>query len=89
MYDPVFQGEYLCSDCGKTHNAVKINDQTVIKEFSYNYYIPNDKCAWSFDDHYCVLVKWDDFIKAPNNYIDDAFKKRSAPIANKTKVRPV
>lgn len=61
----------------KTHNAVKINDQTVIKEFSYNYYIPNDKCAWSFDDHYCVLVKWDDFIKAPNNYIDDAFKNEA------------
>lgn len=88
MYDQVFQGGQLCSSCGETHSIVKINDQTVIKEFSYNYYIPNNKCAWSDDDHYCVLVKWDHFIKSPNIYIEEAFEKRNAPIASKTKVRP-
>lgn len=89
MYDEVFKGEELCVTCGKSHNIVKINDFTTIKEFSYNYYVPNNKCAWSYEDHYCVLVKWDDFSKQPNFYIDLAYDKRSAPIANKTKVRPV
>ncbi|MEQ3691046.1 MAG: molecular chaperone Tir, partial [Flavobacterium sp.] len=65
-----------------------INDSTIVKEFSYNYYIPNDKCAWSDDDKYCVLVKWENFVQAPNDYIDKAFDKRSSEISNKTKVRP-
>jgi hypothetical protein len=37
---------------------------------------------------YCVLVKWDDFILDPENYIEQAFQKRSEDIANKTKVYP-
>lgn len=87
---PFFKGEsaFECSVCGQRHNIVQINDQTVIKEFSYNYYLPTDKCAWSEDDRYCVLVSWDDFLDDPNRYIDMAFDKRSDPIASKVKVRP-
>ncbi len=88
MYDSIYQGSGICNTCGNSHNYVIVNDSTTVKEFSYNYYIPNNKCAWSESDRYCVLVKWDDFVKAPNDYIDNAFDKRSSEISNKTKVRP-
>ena len=94
MYDKVYKGSYICSKCGKSHNHVSINDNTVIKEFSCNYYIkplPDDKCAWSEEDRYCVLVKWDDFkidSDTAEKYIDMAFDKRKEPIAEKVKVYP-
>lgn len=90
MDEAIFKGESAikCSVCGQRHNIVQINDQTVIKEFSYNYYLPTDKCAWSEDDRYCVLVSWDNFLDDPNRYIDMAFDKRSDPIVSKVKVRP-
>lgn len=88
MYSSIYQGSGTCSVCGNSHNYVAINDATVIKEFSYNYYIPNNKCAWSEDDRYCVLVKWDDFIQSPEFYIEQAFQKRAHDIAAYTRVRP-
>ena len=81
-------GSGVCTTCGKTHTYININNSSTIKEFSYNYYIPNDKCSWTEDDKFCVLVKWDDFIQEPEKYIDKAFNKRSHPISEKTKVRP-
>ncbi|HLO48288.1 MAG TPA: TIR domain-containing protein [Kamptonema sp.] len=88
MYNSIYGGSGVCATCGQVHNFVYINDSTVIKEFGYNYYIPNNKCYWGEDDRYCILVKWDDFIANPNYYIDQAFNKRANPIANQTKVRP-
>lgn len=77
-----------CSICGGIHNIVMINNDTVITEFAYNYYIPNNKCSWSEDDRYCVLTTWEEFCKNPNYYIDLAYNKRDHPISNKTKVKP-
>lgn len=88
MYDKIFKGSEVCSVCGKNHNIVCINDSTVVKEFSYNYYIPKDGCSWSEEDRFCVLVKWSDFVKNTELYINKAFDKRSSPISAKTKVRP-
>lgn len=88
MDNSIYMGAHYCNVCGGTHNTVKINEQTTINEFSYNYYIPNNKCAWTEDDRYCVLVKWDDFCNNPNGYINMAFDKRTHSIASKTKVRP-
>lgn len=85
----VYRGDYDCPRCGSSHRNVNIGSETVVTEFTYNYYIPVDgKCSWSEDDRYCVLVPWDDFCKAPNAWIDVAFDKRTAPIATKTKVKP-
>lgn len=86
----IFQGEKICSSCEESHgiNIVNINDSTTIKEFSYNYFIPNDKCSHGEDDRYCVLVKWDDFYKDSEIYIEKAYEKRSDPIADKVKVYP-
>ena len=90
MYDRIYRGEQTCSTCFKNHDVVKINEDTTVKEFSYNFYLPldNDKHVWSEEDRYCILVKWDDFKKNPNRYIDLAFDKRSSDIVKKIKVRP-
>lgn len=85
----IFAGSYTCSTCGKSHRHVRINDTTVIREFSGNYYIQsNDKCSWSEDDRYCVLTTWNEFVAYPDTYIEKAFDKRTAPVAKKTKVKP-
>ncbi len=88
MYDNVYRGDYECRTCGQSHRHVAICDSTTIKEFSYNYYIPNSKCSHPDDERYCVLAKWDDFCQSPGSWIDAAYDKRTAPIASKTKVRP-
>lgn len=89
MYDNIYKGSYICTICGNRHNFVSINDNTVIKEFSANYYIePHTGCCWSEDQRYCVLVKWEDFVKDPEAYINQAFNKRSSDIALKVKVYP-
>lgn len=89
MKEKIYPGySNTCNICGGVHNIVKINNNTVITEFAYNYYIPNDKCAWSEDDRYCVLTTWEEFCKNPNYYIDLAYNKRDHPISNKTKVKP-
>lgn len=88
MTTTIYGGQYICSNCGLIHNYVGINDATTIKEFSYNYYIPNNKCSWNEDDRYCVLVNWDDFKLNPEKYIDDAFLKRTHEISSKTRVYP-
>ena len=62
--------------------------QSMIREFSVNYYIePHSGCAWSDDDRYCILVKWDDFVSNPEKYVDMAFEKRTSPVAERVKIR--
>ena len=82
----IFKGSYTCSTCGNNHNYIAINDSTTVREFSYNYYIPNGKCSHREDERYCVLATWNDFCAAPNTWIDAAFNKRSAPISSKVKI---
>ena len=89
MYEKIYKGSYQCSRCGGTHNWVAIRDNTVIKEFSTNYYLnSHGKCSYTEDDRYCVLVKWDEFKKTPNDYIEQAFNKRSQSIADDVVVYP-
>ena len=87
MYTKIFKGSYSCVYCNGSHNYVNINDTTVIREFSYNYYVePHEGCSWTEDERYCVLVKWDDFLKDVEHYIEQAFEKRSSPIVDKVRV---
>ena len=89
MYDKIYLGSYKCSACGKSHRSINLSDETVIKEFSKNYYLNNHgKCCYNSDDRYCVLVQWDDFKLDPNTYIELAFQKRTHPIANEVVVYP-
>ncbi len=85
----IYKGSNICNSCGNNHSIIVLDDSTTIKEFHYNYYIPqNTKCAWSEEDRYCVLVKWEDFKNDPEKYINQAFDKRDSDISSKTKVRP-
>lgn len=88
MYNKIFTGRGMCNTCYTGHTYVNINDNTVISEFSYNYFIPHGKCSWAEEDRYCVLAKWDDFCVSPEAYIDSAYSKRTSTISSKTKVRP-
>jgi len=88
MTTSIYLGSNNCVICGGSHSIIKIDDQTVVKEFSYNYYIPNNKCSWSEEDRFCVLVSWEDFCNNPNHFIDQAFDKRTHQISNYIKVKP-
>ncbi|MBV4360258.1 TIR domain-containing protein [Pinibacter aurantiacus] len=89
MTTTIYGNQYVCNSCGLAHNYVGINDSTVIREFSYNYYVPKqNKCSWAEDDRYCVLTSWENFQANPTLYIENAFAKRESEIANYTKVRP-
>jgi len=90
MINNIYAGSYVCNKCGTTHSLVYINDATVIREFSKNYYLenPSGNCCWIEDDRYCILVKWEDFEKDPQFYINQAFNKRESDIAKKVTVYP-
>lgn len=37
MYDHIYRGDQTCSTCFKNHDVVEINEDTTVKEFSYNF----------------------------------------------------
>lgn len=82
----IYRGAYICPNCGSQHTCVALGDDTVIREFSHNFYIPNNKCSHTESERYCVLVRWSDFCQSPESYIEAAFAKRSDPIADKVRV---
>jgi hypothetical protein len=84
----IFKDPYYCRSCGGSHNFVAINDNTVVKEFSYNFYIPNGKCCHSENERYCVLTTWENFCSNPELYINQAYEKRTSLIAEKVRVYP-
>jgi hypothetical protein len=88
MHNTIYQGQTTCLTCGCNHTLINIGDNTTVKEFSVNYFIPHDKCAWNEDERYCVLVSWDQFKNSPNEYIEQAFEKRTNSIANQVTVYP-
>ncbi len=88
MYDRIFRGTYICSWCGNEHGNVCVSDDVVIREFGYNYFTqPHSSCAWREEERYCLLVRWDDFVRNPEQYIDKAFDKRFSKIAEKIRIR--
>lgn len=88
MYGKIYLRSDACGTCGNVISIVNVGDETTIREFSANYHIPHGRCHWTEEDRYCVMVKWDDLIKSPDAYVEQAFLKRSQPIAKKVKVRP-
>ena len=82
----IYTGMYTCSMCGTPHNGIAVNDSTTVREFSYNYYIPNGKCSHREDERYCVLTPWNKFCADPDAWIEAAFAKRSDPISEKVKI---
>lgn len=90
MYGEIYRGTYSCSKCGNNHNHVAINDKTVIREFSTNYYLykPEGTCGYPDANRYCVLAKWEDFVIKPDFYIQRSYDNRSEDIADRVIVYP-
>lgn len=88
MEEAIFKGGYICSECHMVHQCVNITDSTVIREFSANYFCePHEGCCWKEEERYCVLVGWLEFIDSPQKYIELAFQKRYADIAQKIRIK--
>ncbi len=88
VHAKIYRGSHTCAGCEQTVSTVAINNSTVVREFSYNYYLPNDKCHYTSDDRYCVLVSWAEFRQSPEKHIETAYAKREHSIANKVCVYP-
>ena len=88
VHDSVFLGYSQCRGCGMRIQHVAVNNSATIREFNYNYYIPNDKCHHTQDDRYCILVSWREFCSMPEYYIENAFSKIDHPISSKIRVYP-
>jgi hypothetical protein len=81
MESKIYKGNYSCNECGGIHNYVNINDDTVIKEFSANYYLKKDmRCCYTEAGRFCVLVRYSEFMVDPDKYIEMAFNKLEDPI---------
>lgn len=90
MESRIYGESSVCPNCGKKIDYVNLNDDTVIKEFWQNYYLKEHKngCThFSEEDRYAVLVRYSEFMKSPEEYIEKAFEKRSMPIAKNVRVR--
>lgn len=87
MYSRVYTGSGICMSCGNGIATVRVNDETTIAEFHKNYHIDPNKCHYTENDRYCILVRWDNFLVSPEEYIEMAFEKRAHEIAEQIKVR--
>ena len=86
----IYNGNGVCPRCGKNVETVSINDSTVIREFSANYWLIKNKCG-HYDEtgRFAVLCKYSDFINDPDRYIDAAFNKTKEEISNSVHFRDI
>lgn len=84
----VFTGNYTCSVCGGSHFTAIVDDRTVVREFSCNYFIqPEPGCCWKEEDRYCVLTTYSQFLTDPDGYINLAYDKRYSNVSHKIRLR--
>ncbi len=90
MENIIYNGNGVCPRCGKNVETVSINDSTVIREFSANYWLIKNKCG-HYDEtgRFAVLCKYSDFINDPDRYIDAAFNKTKEEISNSVHFRDI
>ena len=85
MVDSIYKGKDKCPHCGSYYNVVLIDDSTVIREFSENYYLvaEDENCVhYGEDGRFCVLCTLNQFLDNPNYYIDKAYDKSQSSIAD-------
>ena len=67
MEQVVFGRKTRCSRCGKEISWLNIGDETVIRGFSENYWLKENKCGHYDDDgKFCVLVRYSEFMNGDN-----------------------
>ena len=83
MEEVVFTGKYSCPKCGDIIQNICINDSTVIREFSANYWLVKDNCGhYNESGRFAVLCRYSEFMKNPEYYIELAFNKTKKEISN-------
>lgn len=76
MEEIIYGSSRNCPTCNQQINAVNISPETVIKEFAENYYLEPDNCGhYDESGHFCVLVRYNDFMENSNLYINKAYDK--------------
>lgn len=87
MYDKIFKNDQPCDVCGENHVALHVFDDVVLHEFFYNYFLPlpTHHDHWADDDRFCELVAWDEFVKAPEQFVEMAYAKTQSPVSHKVK----
>lgn len=89
MVDKIYDKTVYCEKCQCNHNYLCLNDETVVREFSKNYWLnPNNsgcKSVYSKENRFSVLVRYDDFMQNPDEYINKAYNKLREPICRSVK----
>lgn len=90
MEEKVFTGKSVCPHCNKSIRTLNINDETVIREFSQNYWLKKNGCG-HYDDsgRFAVLCRYSEFMNNPEFYIDWAYEKTKEPIASAVQFRNI
>ena len=92
MTDKIYKGPTKCPLCGASFNLVLINDETVIREFSQNFYLgfkKNDCSHFTEEERYCVLCTLNEFLADPDKYINKAYGKTKSPIADEVHYKDI
>lgn len=92
MEDIVFTGKSKCPVCGEPLVSVNVSDETVLREFSENYWLKKNNCGnYSPDGRFCILVRYSDFMNGDNaeKYIDWAFEKTNEDISSEVHYRDI
>ena len=85
MINNIYCGKIVCDHCGSEVDVIKLDDETVIREFWANYYLvpASDKCHhYSENGRYCILCTLDNFLANPEYYIDKAYDKSKSRLAD-------
>ena len=67
---------------GTISQVINISDETVIREFSVNYWLSGDKNGvYSYEGHYPVLCRYSEFMQNPERFIEMAYEKTKADVS--------
>lgn len=92
MEDKVFLRNETCPKCGKSIRIVCVDDSTVLKEFSENYWLGESECGHTGeDDRFCILVRYSEFMNGDNTeaYVEAAYQKTKSPVADKVHYKDI
>ena len=87
VYDLIFKEEQICETCNDTHPSIHLYDDVVVRELSYNYFLPfpNQPNCWKDEDRFCILVSMKDFLEYPDDYIELAYQKTQEKVSRKVR----
>ena len=86
MEDKIYGGKSTCPHCGACTQTMTITDDTVLKEFSANYWLKKKEGCnhYEEDGRFCVLVRYSEFMNGDNaeKYIENGATEAKRIIVN-------